>query len=83
MYLTLIGVLLLLLKWLEFGPVAAWSWWWVLSPFAAAFLWFEFGERAFGRDKQRIDHVEYESRRKERVAQQFASPPARKARSRS
>lgn len=83
MYLTLIGVLLLLMKWLEFGPVAQWSWWWVLSPFLAAFLWFEFGERLFGRDKQRIDHIEYENRRKERVAQQFAPPAGRKSRAKS
>ena len=39
MYLLGLGVLLLALKYLEIGPVAAWEWWWVLSPFAAAVAW--------------------------------------------
>ena len=34
MYLLGLGLVLALLKYLEIGPVAAWSWWWVLSPFA-------------------------------------------------
>ena len=36
------GLLLLLLKWLEVGPVAAWSWLYVLAPFGLAFIWFEY-----------------------------------------
>ena len=39
MYLLLLGLLLLLLKYFEVGPVAAWDWWWLLLPFAAAVLW--------------------------------------------
>lgn len=39
MWFVLIGVLLLLLKALGVVPVADWSWWGVLSPFAAAALW--------------------------------------------
>jgi small Trp-rich protein len=39
MFLLLIGIVLLLMKYLEVGPVAAWEWWWVLSPFGAAVLW--------------------------------------------
>jgi small Trp-rich protein len=27
------------MKYLEFGPVATWEWWVVLSPFGLAFLW--------------------------------------------
>ena len=33
MYALGLGLLLVVLKWLEIGPVAAWSWWWVLAPF--------------------------------------------------
>ena len=76
MYLTLIGVVLLVLKWLEFGPVADLGWPWVLLPFGLAFMWFEFGERIFGYDKRRVEHAENEERRKERVAKQFAPPRA-------
>jgi small Trp-rich protein len=39
MYLLLIGIALLALKYLEIGPVAAWEWWVVLSPFGAAVVW--------------------------------------------
>ncbi|WPB58546.1 TIGR04438 family Trp-rich protein [Xylophilus sp. GOD-11R] len=34
-----VGIVLLALKWLEVDPVAAWSWWLVLAPFALAALW--------------------------------------------
>lgn len=39
MPLVIIGVLLLLAKVANFGPTADWAWWWVLSPFAAAAVW--------------------------------------------
>ena len=35
----LIGLAAALMKYLEFGPVAAWPWYVVLSPFALAVLW--------------------------------------------
>ena len=39
MYFLGIGILLVLLKYLEFGAVAEWTGWWVLSPFALAVTW--------------------------------------------
>ena len=39
MYFLGIGILLVLLKYLEFGAVAEWTWWWVLSPFVMAVTW--------------------------------------------
>ena len=39
MYLLLAGVVLMVLKYLELGFVASWSWWWVLSPFALTVVW--------------------------------------------
>jgi small Trp-rich protein len=39
MYMLGLGLVLALLKFLEIGPLADWSWWWVLSPFAIAALW--------------------------------------------
>jgi small Trp-rich protein len=38
------GVVLLLLKWLEVGPVAALSWWLVLAPFALAVVWWAWAD---------------------------------------
>jgi len=48
MWFLAIGVLLLLMKWFEFGPVGHWSWWIVLLPFGLALLWFEVIEPYFG-----------------------------------
>ena len=39
MYFLAIGLLLLLMKYMEFGPVAEWSWYVVLAPFGLATLW--------------------------------------------
>ena len=44
MYFLLIGVLGLILKFLEIGPVAAMSWWLVLSPFALAVVWWAWAD---------------------------------------
>ena len=39
MWFVISGVLLIALKLAEAGPVGAWSWWVVLSPFALATVW--------------------------------------------
>jgi len=44
MYLLGLGLVLLALKYLEIGPVAAWSWWLVLAPFAAAVAWWSWAD---------------------------------------
>ncbi|HPR46034.1 MAG TPA: TIGR04438 family Trp-rich protein, partial [Ottowia sp.] len=44
MYLLGLGIILLLMKWQEIGPVANWSWMWVLSPFAAAMIWWAWAD---------------------------------------
>lgn len=44
MYLLGLGLVLLALKYLEIGPVGAWSWWWVLSPFAGAVVWWAWAD---------------------------------------
>ena len=44
MYLIVIGVLLLVLKFADFGPVGQWSWWIVLAPFAGAAIWWAWAD---------------------------------------
>ena len=44
MYFLGLGILLLLMKYLEFGPVAEWPWWWVLSPFGMAAAWWAWAD---------------------------------------
>jgi small Trp-rich protein len=39
MYFLGIGLLLLVMKYMEIGPVATWAWWMVLTPFGLAMLW--------------------------------------------
>lgn len=66
MYFLLLGVLALVLKYLEIGPVATLSWWLVLSPFALAVVWWAWAdasgyskrkevEKMDGRKQKRID----------------------------
>ena len=47
-----LGLNLLGLKWFEVGPVAAWAWWIVLSPFGLAVLWWSWTDWS-GLDKRR------------------------------
>ncbi|MDB5874475.1 MAG: hypothetical protein JWQ07_3917 [Ramlibacter sp.] len=39
-----IGILLLAMKYLEFGPVAMWDWWVCLSPFGLAVAWWAWAD---------------------------------------
>ncbi len=66
-----IAVVLVLAKWLEVGPTAAWSWWVVLTPSMAVVIWFEWLEPVFGRDRRTVESDRLEVARKERLAQQF------------
>ena len=52
MYLLGLGIVLVLLKYLEIGAPALWSWWWVLSPFALAAVWWAWAD-ATGYTKRR------------------------------
>jgi small Trp-rich protein len=65
------GLALVVMKLLEIGPVAEWTWWWVLTPFTLGLIWFEWGEKLFGLDRRPADQDAHELRRKERVASQF------------
>lgn len=60
----LLGLALLAMKALEYGPVAEWSWWLVLAPFGLAVLWWAFSD-ATGRT-QRIAIEKMEKRKVER-----------------
>lgn len=82
MILVWIGATMVLLKWLEIGPLATLSWWWVLSPLLAALVWFEGLERLFGRDKRQLEAAEYERQQKERVAKAFNKNGSSRARTR-
>lgn len=62
MYLVVLGLLLLAMKYLEFGPVAQWSWWIVLAPFVLAVIWWTWADNS-GYTKRKA--MEREDRRRE------------------
>jgi small Trp-rich protein len=66
MYLLGLGLVLLLLKYIEWGPVALWSWWWVLTPFALAVAWWAWAD-ATGYTKRKAMEAD-DKRRDERRA---------------
>ena len=69
MWLVVIGVVLLGLKVVAFGPVALWSWWWVPVPFVAALLWWQLSDQLgwTTRAAQRRDKLRQERRRAARM----------------
>ena len=44
MYFLGLGIVLLTLKWLEFGPFANLAWWLALSPFELAVAWWAWAD---------------------------------------
>ena len=64
MPLVIIGVLLLVARWAEFGPFATMSWWLVAAPFAGAVLWWNFADNSGLTKKREI--IKMEKRKAER-----------------
>jgi len=54
----ILGVLLLVLKLAEFGPVAAWAWWVVLAPFGLAAAWWAFADSIGLTQRRAMDKME-------------------------
>lgn len=68
MYALLLGLLLILLKYLEIGPVAGWFWWWVLSPLAAAVLWWAWADASGYTKRRAMERME--QRKQDRINRQ-------------
>ncbi len=58
MPLVALGSLLVLLKLLEVDPVAAWSWLWILAPFAAAVAWWLYADSTGLTQRRAIKRME-------------------------
>lgn len=65
MYFLGLGVILLIMKYMEIGPVAGWSWWVVLAPFALAVAWWAWADMS-GYTKRKAMERE-DARRKDRI----------------
>ena len=44
MYFLGLGLVLLVMKYLEIGPVATWAWWVIAVPFGLAVLWWAWAD---------------------------------------
>jgi small Trp-rich protein len=58
MWFIIIGVLLIVLKFAEVGPVAGMAWWWVLSPFALAAAWWAYADATGMTKRAEMDKLE-------------------------
>jgi len=63
-----LGLILLLLKYLEIGFVASWSWYVIGAPFALAALWWAWATRRATPKRRAMDKME--KRRKDRIERQ-------------
>ena len=55
MYLLGLGLVLLIMKYLEISPVDAWSWWLVLLPFGLTVLWWAWSDATGYTKRQAMD----------------------------
>ena len=58
MYLLFLGIALLLMKYFEVDPVAAWSWWIVLAPFGLAAAWWVWADTTGYTKRRAMDRME-------------------------
>ncbi len=65
MYFLGLGLVLLLLKYLEIGPVATWSWWVVLTPFGLAVAWWAWADWSGYTKKKAMEKMD--RRKRERI----------------
>ena len=68
MYTLILGILLAALKYLEIGPVAQWSGWWVLSPFAVTLMWWAWADMTGYTKRKAMEKMA--ERKKERIERQ-------------
>ncbi|MBC7435552.1 MAG: TIGR04438 family Trp-rich protein [Bdellovibrionales bacterium] len=65
MYFLGVGVILMLLKYLEIGAVANWSWYVVLAPFALAMAWWAWADATGYTKKKAMERMD--KRKQERI----------------
>jgi len=68
MWFLVLGLVGVALKFFEIGPVAGWSWWIVLTPFALAVAWWAWAD-ASGYTKRKVIERE-NARRQARIDRQ-------------
>ncbi len=76
MYFLGAGLVLLLLKVLEVGPVAGWSWWIVVAPLGMAALWWAWADQSGYTKRKAVEREdERKARRIDRQREQLGIKP--------
>ncbi|GAA6140766.1 TIGR04438 family Trp-rich protein [Hydrogenophaga sp. 5NK40-0174] len=71
MYLLLLGLVLLAMKYFGVGFAADWSWWWIWSPFAAAAVWWVWADATGYTKRKAMEKME--KRKQDRLDKQRES----------
>ena len=58
MYMLGLALVLTLLKYLEIGPVANWSWWWVLAPYGRTAAWWAWADASGYTKRKEVEKIE-------------------------
>ncbi len=66
MYFLGLGLIFLLMKYMEIAPVATWSWFVVLAPFALAVAWWAIADATGYTKKKQMDKLD--KRKTDRIA---------------
>jgi len=79
MYFVAFGVVLLILKLAEVGPVGGWSWWVVLAPFACAAAWWAWADATGYTKRRAMDRMDAKkAERRRRNMEALGTGPKRK-----
>ena len=65
MYLLGLSLLMLALKYLEIGPAATMSWWWVLGGFGATLVWWAWADSTGYTKRKAMEKMD--QRKKDRI----------------
>ena len=65
MYLLGLSLIMLALKYLEIGPAATMSWWWVLGCFGATLLWWAWADSTGYTKRKAMEKMD--QRKKDRI----------------
>jgi small Trp-rich protein len=68
MFFLAVGIIGILLKYLEIGPVATLDWWIILSPFALAVLWWWWADTSGYTKKKEMQKMD--KRKQDRIDKQ-------------
>lgn len=68
---VVVGVLLLVMKLLDFGPVGAWPWWVIAIPFGLAVVWWHWADASGWTKRREMDKMD--ARKADRRAKNMAA----------